>query len=469
MFNTHITFFAKETKKINHCGRTILSLTGDILAPQYPTQPVNRWSHNFSTCNGCKKNHEIIANKAYQHFITFPNCCTEHKKLSEESWFNIEDYQNAPLLFADKLFYTWFHILEFIDSEEWEIEIFDYLDYTIKSFGSLPVSYCSPFFLIDYLEQVKVLLSDQELTSDLIEKEIIDFRINTIISFIDGYIKGISRETQKSDFDEVIKTYQKWLEIFPFEISFFADLKPYFENKVPILNGKLETNKYSGIARGKMHTKSSLINALLNLTNNLLTKINSLSLHEKGLLTEPQKIKLELVVNERKMKLQQGYVNNSNNEEQQYRKILKEWFVDEKQFIDQITLLVKPLPPQQKKTKADILKENLTQYGFFELEKVKTLSEQSRALLIKKISESGLPYAIAMLDYLQFLPHLLSNYFDSKYKLYREVSKWFDSDSDGRSVKGNLGSLLNKTGENRNRYTAYKHKENVISDYEQLK
>lgn len=129
---------------------------------------------------------------------------------------------------------------------------------------------------------------------------------------------------------------------------------------------------------------------------------------------------------------------------------------------------IQALPPQPK-TKADILKEKLSQYGFFELEKVKTLSEQSRVSIIEKIAESGLPYAIAMFDYLQFIPYLEKKHFDSKYKLNREVSKWFDSDKEGRAVKGNISSLLKNTTENKDRYTAYKHKENVIKDYELLK
>lgn len=127
------------------------------------------------------------------------------------------------------------------------------------------------------------------------------------------------------------------------------------------------------------------------------------------------------------------------------------------------------LPPQPIKTKADILKEQLSQYGFFELEKVKTLSEQSKVSIIEKIAESGLPYAIAMFDYLQFISYLEKKHFDRKYKLNKEVSKWFDSDYEGRAVKGNISSLLKYTTENKDRYTAYKHKKNVIKDYELLK
>lgn len=127
------------------------------------------------------------------------------------------------------------------------------------------------------------------------------------------------------------------------------------------------------------------------------------------------------------------------------------------------------LSPQPIKTKADILKEQLSQYGFFELEKVKTLSEQSKVSIIEKIAESGLPYAIAMFDYLEFIPYLEKKHFDRKYKLNKEVSKWFDSDQEGRAVKGNINSLLKNSTENKDRYTAYKHKENVIKDYKLLK
>lgn len=153
-------------------------------------------------------------------------------------------------------------------------------------------------------------------------------------------------------------------------------------------------------------------------------------------------------------------------------KTLIEWIeIFKKQPIDSLYYYTNPeaLPPQPIKTKADILKEQLSQYGFFELEKVKTLSEQSKVSIIEKIAESGLPYAIAMFDYLQFIPYLEKKHFDSKYKLNREVSKWFDSDKEGRAVKGNISSLLKNTTENKDRYTAYKHKENVIKDYELLK
>jgi len=168
------------------------------------------------------------------------------------------------------------------------------------------------------------------------------------------------------------------------------------------------------------------------------------------------------------------FFNEKINSDTEYENFIMRdeyWFYREYQnyLIEKRTKLVKTLPPQQIKTKADLLKEQLSQYGFFELEKVKTLSEQSKVSIIEKIAESGLPYAIAMFDYLQFIPYLEKKHFDSKYKLNREISKWFDSDKEGRAVRGNISSLLKNTTENKDRYTAYKHKENVIKDYELLK
>ena len=161
------------------------------------------------------------------------------------------------------------------------------------------------------------------------------------------------------------------------------------------MNGKPETNKYTGIAKAKMHTKGSLIDVLLNLTNNLLTQINTTTLYEKGLLTEPQKIKLELVLNERKMKLKQGYVNSSKDEEQRYRKILKEWFADEKRFIDEVTPIVKALPPQPIS-----VNESRTKKVIFET--------------IANIDKQGWQYAFVSEQDYNLFADLLTNFFEYK-------------------------------------------------------
>ncbi len=121
------------------------------------------------------------------------------------------------------------------------------------------------------------------------------------------------------------------------------------------------------------------------------------------------------------------------------------------------------------KTKAETLGRNITPYGFLALPKTKNLSETSKIKLIELIANNGVPYAIAMFDYLGFVKHLIANHLKTQSLACKEMSKWLGSDSTGRFVKGNLLTLNEVTKENKGRYTAYKHIESVAIDYEKLK
>lgn len=127
------------------------------------------------------------------------------------------------------------------------------------------------------------------------------------------------------------------------------------------------------------------------------------------------------------------------------------------------------LQPQQTETKTDKLKAELGKYGFFELPKVKQLSEPNKQSLIEMISANGLPYSIAMFEFLGFLKHIENEHFEAKCKLNKEVAKWFNSDKDGRAVKGNISSLSEYSKEDKKKYTAHLHKKTVKTDYQKLK
>lgn len=344
MINRHTTFFVKDLKPIEFCGKPVMwqvDVNGAFEKP-FETQPTEG-EHDFNTCEGCQKTLKELIKRLTERFEgnhkdgakPFPFCCTHHSELTKLKEFNRADFISVPEMVARKIIYTNSHIKNNHQSETYYKDITDYIDYTVESFGQMPGN-AEPLYLSDYFFYI----------TDLLERntEVEKGRKNRLLEFLKAY--RTPTETPKTDFNILLGTYQKWLKVFPFEISFFANLKPHFEKQLPILNGKPETNKYTGTAKAKMHTKGSLIDVLLNRTNNLLTQINTTILYEKGLLTEPQKIKLELVLNERKMKLKQGYVNSSKDEEQRYRKILKEWFADEKRFIDEVTPIVKALPPQ---------------------------------------------------------------------------------------------------------------------------
>lgn len=192
--------------------------------------------------------------------------------------------------------------------------------------------------IISYLNN----LLKNKLTSDTVSIQEINRRKTKIKKYFDSiYNKTNGNQT---DFNVLLNTYNSWYKIFPFEISFFNKTRAFFENALPFSTGIKHTNKYTGLTTVKLHTKDELINQLFEVTKSILLEINTLKLYEQGLLTEPEKIKLEIIVNERKKQLENLYINTPKSEYQQFRKILKKWFADEKKFIDEIT----PLLPKEK-------------------------------------------------------------------------------------------------------------------------
>jgi hypothetical protein len=341
-----------EIEPLNFCGKTIgwmLHSKDGMFTPPVAMQPIEG-EHNLNTCEGCNKQLTELS-KRFTLWIEgkhkvgakpFPYCCKWHEQLLNVKEFNRAYFNGVPEMSAKKIIFTKQHIINNHKSENWYKVITDYIEITVESFGQMPTGCGAPVFLSDYFFYVTDLLKRN--------KEITPEKKTRLLEFLNTY--QTPNESPKTDFNILLSTYQKWLKEFPFDLnSYFGNLKQHFEKQLPILNGKPETNIYSGMAKVKMHTKSSLIEALINLTNSLLTQINGVTLYEKGLITDTNKIKLELVINSRKLKLKQGYKNSSPNEEQRYRKILKEWFNDEKKFIDEITPLLKALPPQQNETK----------------------------------------------------------------------------------------------------------------------
>jgi len=243
------------------------------------------------------------------------------------------------------LLYSWFQIIHFIETTNWRKDIFDYLEYVIDSFGEFPKDLGEPLYLSYYIEELRFLVNKQNSNLTKLSSKDVKKRFNEVNEYLKKIV-SVSKKGKDSDLSVLIKTYENWFKIFPFEISFFTQLKAHYKKNIPIFNGKPSINKYTGKAKFTIHTKNTLIKSLLNTTDNLITQINTSTLFEKGLLTEPDKIKLELIVSERKQKLKQGYVNNSQSEETRYRNILKDWFKDEEKFINKITPFVKDLTPQ---------------------------------------------------------------------------------------------------------------------------
>jgi hypothetical protein len=307
----------------------------EVLMYPQPAQPVdgyefpcNEQGQRLPFCCGA---HTQVYNNAVEWFKIFPDCCNSHKKMVTKSWYYKGIYHDVAERIVNAVSYTETIISTRINNDDWYDDITDYIDYVVACFGHPAVG------LHIYMDYIKNRIKDNIIVPDKKKQA-------QLLDFISTYYKTKELKTQeKTSLNILYSTYQKWLKIFPFEISFFSSLKQNFESRLPVIEGKFKVNRYSGIAKGKLLTKSRLIDVLVEQTEKIVLTINIKVLHDKQLLTEPDRIKLELIVAERQMKLDIGYINRSKTEEQRYRKILKEWFEDEKKFVDEITPLLNKL------------------------------------------------------------------------------------------------------------------------------
>src|SRR5690606_32701465 len=90
-------------------------------------------------------------------------------------------------------------------------------------------------------------------------------------------------------------------------------------------------------------SKASLLNSLNDVTNKIVSNINTATLYENGYINDIAKIKLEIILQKRKQKLKEGYTNNSADPNTKYRKILKAWLKDEVIFIREIEPALKSI------------------------------------------------------------------------------------------------------------------------------
>lgn len=302
----------------------------DFMLTHFQARPIEGYEPpaNFPAC--CSF-HQHILNSTGEYIQNFPNCCEAHRRLQKAPWFKKRDYQNFPRKVIDTLSYTEFLIINRIDTLKWYKDITDYIEYCILSFGQLPDGYGAPialqFYLVglkDYIRQSKKVPKDKQIK---------------LIQYIDDDRKPARRKEQ-ADLNILIATYNRWLKIFPFEISYLRHLKEYFENQYPILEGPFVENPYTGFVKAKVKTQKALIEFLISNTENILTEINGLSLCEKGLISDAQKLHIEVVNGNRRLELKE-LKEKPCDERKQYIKILKEWFSGEKKYFLEIGPLLR--------------------------------------------------------------------------------------------------------------------------------
>ena len=119
----------------------------------------------------------------------------------------------------------------------------------------------------------------------------------------------------------------------------------------------------------------------------------------------------------------------------------------------------------KRESESDKLKDELHEHGFFNLTRVKVLSEQGKKDLVELIRTNNMAYGISMFEYLGFCRHIDDEQ-GTKKKADLILSKLFNANAKGGTQSRHYRSSLIK---HNTKYTSYLHEERVKTDYKKLK
>lgn len=216
--------------------------------------------HDYRKCDSCKNTHKTIVELLKKKVKKFPNCCEAHKKLLSLKDFHKSDFKDAAKLCADKVIFTCQHIINNQSSPIWQVEISEYLDKAIESFGQFPEGYGIPFLFDDYMSFVRQLINDNEG----IKSEVKDY-VNR--KFDNLYLE----KEEKDPIADLCKIYDDWLNLVPFNLPFLRSVRDDFRNRSPLM--VCVKNTSNNTRQQHLISNDQLLDLLNNLTKELLIKV----------------------------------------------------------------------------------------------------------------------------------------------------------------------------------------------------
>ena len=84
--------------------------------------------HDYRLCDSCQETHKEIVRQLKKRVKKFPNCCETHKRLLSLKEFNRSDFRDAAEQCADKVLFTYQHIINRQSSAVWKVELSQYID-----------------------------------------------------------------------------------------------------------------------------------------------------------------------------------------------------------------------------------------------------------------------------------------------------------------------------------------------------
>jgi hypothetical protein len=265
-----------------------------------------------------------ITEDANEWFEKFPDCCDQHKQLSEMGEFDKKKFDFIPNQILNNVKYFGYALETFIDKDGGINEIKDYLDYLIQSFGNPNIGgHIFESNVIHFIENGS--LRDKDFTDDQ--------RLE--------FLQHFEREKPRLDLDErdiesLYEVFQKWIVAIP-NIGKFEELKNQFKGKVPmdIFANESKTNKYTGTTLLKTRSKSELLEFLMNLTNDIL------KISQNEVSKENYNKNEFIIIAEERLRIKQNILlsKNTNEFESNYLELIEQWLtmgIEFYQIINQV-------------------------------------------------------------------------------------------------------------------------------------
>ncbi len=293
----------------------------------------------------CCDYHKKAYSMATQYLAKFPECCIKHSKLTTAHWFKKTQYEKVPIRILKALHHTEHNTTQKINHSDWYEDITEYIDYCIASFGSLPLGYGNPVGIDIYYNYTRFYIEQN--------KSIPDEKKQKLLTYLDG-LTTIEQPAEQTDLNTLNDLYKKWLNAFPFDISFFQNSKESFEKSLPpLLSNKPAYNRYLKISKGKLITCKQLVEFLFELTKQMLLTVDSVKIAKEAPISDINKKTIELL-NE-SLRLQNNLLFGKYSKgEMKYLQVLKKWLEYQKNYFRDITPYLKKVTETTPKGKNDI-------------------------------------------------------------------------------------------------------------------
>jgi hypothetical protein len=290
--------------------------------------------------DGTTRPYEIVSKDFHLHPVTapdkdFPHCCKDHFLSFQEltKWANTFLPEAESMMLAKKTLFNLSNTESFIlftfNQDDWYEEISDFIEYNIFSFGS-SINHAER-----YLMKLGGFIKTIQIPNNYHKSRKLD----------DLILLWLKNSMFSRDLFHLRKAFDKWFYSFPFELSFLSELKDKYDLFFGIVNDDFTD-----------FDDSSFMVEINKMTDAILYNHNTSNLYKQKLITDPAKLKFELIASQRTHKLNnENFYGQNSDSDPEYRRMIQKWFKDEIKFVDAISKLlpdsspdVQPLLPSKK-------------------------------------------------------------------------------------------------------------------------